>query len=207
MLNRKGVVLAMLALAPTSALSQERIEFKGVPLGSTRAEFVQKNPMFNCRATSKSCSLNGLDASQHCKLRMYESGARDSNFPMDECLSSVKTSATYGNQPAYLFATFREDVLSGGSALIEPSSFDSIADAIVVRYGQPVTAKNETVQNRAGAKFENRQMEWSVGGDGIFATKYGSTVTRGIIDIRDRQSIIEMKSKVEKTRKSAPADL
>lgn len=204
----KHTVVALLAsFAALSASAQERAEFKGVPLGATRTEFLEKNPLFRCESKRGYCSLDGLNAPQHCTLKRYEGGKRGEDFSEQDCILAVVKSGTYANKQANLTATFRGETLSEGYVGIPPDSFDSIAEAITARYGPPASSSNETVQNRAGAKFDNRTMRWTIGGDSILATKYGSTVMRGYISIVDKEAMDEMKAKDEKNRKTAPSDL
>ena len=192
--------------ASTAAWSQERAEFKGVPLGSTRAEFLEKNPLFACRSAT-SCSLYGTKPDGHCAILRYEGTEKARALSKPECVAAARKAGTYANQPAYLLATFRNEILSQGAALIDPDAFGSIVEAIAARHGAAQWTKNETLQNRAGAKFENQIMRWTIGGDTITARKYSSTVTQGIIDVVDQQSTAEMKEKLENNRKTAPSDL
>jgi hypothetical protein len=208
MLNSKICVFALLIVAATQVVAQERIEFKGVPLGATIAEFREKNPLFVCYSSSF-CTLDGFEVNKQC--RTIKSGIeRDhpsATLSPLECERAAEAAATYGNRKAQMNVTFRDGVLSRSTVNISPESFDQITEALTAKYGPPKSSKDEVIQNRAGAKFNNRTMVWSINGDEIYAARYGSNVTRGLIAVAEKQWVDEQKAKAEKSVKTAPKDL
>lgn len=196
--------LAALALAAMStwACAQERLEFKGVPLGATMEEFKAKNQHFWC--TENSCYIDGFNPTGHCSLLNRMTALR---VATQECIDDVRKSATYANQRATLFATFRNGTLAKGDARFEPSAFAEIVEAITLRFGNPLKQSTETVQNRAGAVFQNIIVQWSVGGDTLWVRKYGSTVDRGAVIVMDQAEARRIEDVLEKRRKTAPGDL
>jgi hypothetical protein len=199
-------LIAALALAVTfvsAAIAQERAEFKGMPLGAPFNTFRTANPAFWCNDYECTLPFSNHPV-YHCEKmkRQRPGGGAD-----PECLIEIAKASTYANRPARLRATFRDGMLSEGSANFAPDNYAPIVEALTTRYGQPASKRTEIVQNRMGATFQNEIAHWNIGGDQIIAMKYGTDLTRGLVSIMDEQEVRRRSEAEQKKRKSAPSDL
>lgn len=205
-MTARSFVALLFLLASSTLAAQDRAEFKGLPLGSTMAEFQDKNPLFWCERGE--CSLPFLsNAAAHCQKLKRTNGGREFDSPTSECYLDVAKTASYANKPARLRAQFRDDKMSEATASFVPVNYEAIVEALVTRFGRPASKRSEVVQNKMGATFQNETSLWNVGGDQIIAMKYGSDLTRGFVNIKDQQEVARLKEGEEKRRKSAPSDL
>lgn len=194
-------LLAVLCSMPAGA--QDRAEFKSIQLGSSIAEFGQKNPLFWC--STNWCSLDSFNALGHCKLIDQLDRNSIGGIPTRECMLAVAQNATYANQRATLSARFRDGLLSWASAGFVPTSFDAIVEAISKRYGPPRINRSEVVGNLSGVSVQNEIRMWTIGTDVLLARKYGANVTRGSVDVMDQQQWQQVKA-LEQRRKLIPND-
>lgn len=192
--------------AAGAACAQERAEFKSVPLGTPLNEFREKNPLFQCGTSSRTCSLYGMNRQMQCTL-LHSEQKRLGRSLTSDCLIAVSEAGTYATRPANLSVSFIDGALSMGHATILPQNFSGIVDAITARYGKPSSMENETLQNRMGATFQNETITWTVGADQVVARKYGADLTRGSVIVIGPEERARIRLELERKRKAAPADL
>jgi hypothetical protein len=124
------------------------LEFKGIALGLDLVT-IEDTGRFSCRA-----STNPL-ADRVCGLKY---GERETIAG-----APVRTLLLY----------FYSDRLEMISLSFESQYFSSVTDALAQKYGSAV-ATSEAVQNRMGATFENRKLEWRKGKATVSARRYAA---------------------------------
>jgi hypothetical protein len=173
---KKGTELAMhvfvrIAMASIVALSVGSsradvvpIEAKGVQLGSSESELVAKLPETKCYGTGgqKSCLLWPKDrAKARCGDIVFMGKTEDIKANSD-CRINAEIELGFG--PAAIVKSYRFEFLDGtlGSITVNFNTvqFARVVIALTEKYGPPTSDKVGTIQNRAGAKFDNRVVIW-----------------------------------------------
>lgn len=200
----RAALAGSLLVASAAALAQERIEFKGVPMGAPAAEFKAAHPYFYCNSGTalERCFLDGTSAINHCRELLK----RNPRIEETTCTENVRRASTYANAPARMIVTLVDGKLATAAARVLPEAFSSMVDAVSVRYGAP-ERRTETLQTRAGAKYENDIAYWRQAGDSIRAARYSGSVTEGSVIIMSAEEQARFKVQQEEKRRSAPGDI
>jgi len=131
----KVLVLALVML-PGQCLASE-IDFKGLPFGTSKAEFQQAYP------ASASLCFNRDEIDANCCYL-------GTSFEMPTYADILPTSAT---------ACFIADKLESVEMSFYAGVFPAIVQAMAAKYGKPNSAA-DVVQNAFGAKFERTTKKW-----------------------------------------------
>lgn len=184
-------VIALLALA-SAALAQESITFKGHELGAARDKFLEAFPGASCKGAPK-----------------Y--GDTCAWFPSRSCSSLDREAACFkqfnygGVLPNAMLATFYRERLVSVRVYYPTTGYRGLRDAMTARFGDPADTKQEILQNRMGAKFENERLMW-LRGDAILSLRQrGTKVDEGIMMLSSKSFHEEMKSQ-DKTEAKARAN-
>ena len=158
-----------------AAEAAEGFEFKGMALESSFLDFEQ-NPKFNCRLPQsplgdKICTLNYRE---------------------------IETIA--GVPVAVMTLFFYDEKLSSIRILIKSHFFYSVRDALIAKYGNGAITK-ESVQNRAGASFENEIYIWNKEGQTLTAKRYDGKISTSLV-VFELNSYVENYAKRRKTQGS-----
>lgn len=153
-------------------------EFKGLPLGSSVAEFRQRFPDFECTSPSK--NVVGDTA---CWLSPEIKCGTAYTARAVECRRKVEGAVTFGGIRVKQIAAYFYDSTGLGyvSVKIAPEHFESLLSLLVEKHGKPDAVDTEILRNRMGAEFENATASWTTG---ILASKYGKSLDEGVISMR-----------------------
>jgi len=157
---------ALLLPAIPLFVQAQAIDFKGVPIGATKAEFSAAHPDFHC--TGNGCFVSDFAT---CK----ENPMRSAAYKL--CSDRVNAIQTYAGVAAnHLFIYFDDEGRLGAVSVSLPSaSFGFVAAALESKYGAPERATEE-FKTKAGATFENSILTWRKDGNFILAKRLsGST--------------------------------
>lgn len=200
----KRTIGIALFLSAAAALGADRAEFRGLAMGTSKAEFREQNPLFTCAMEKDTCTLGISSPRSECSaIRLFSP-----NAPRDaKCVQAIQEAATYANKPASFIVRFTDDTLASVHVSFTPRDFDAIADALQQRYGAPGTARSETLRSNAGISVENRILTWVVGGDQITASKYGSRINSGYVMILSSEEYQRLKEEAATSKRTAPSNL
>ena len=138
MLNKHLALAAIAALAFATGAHAQAPDFKGIALGADLEAVKTALPKLSCRDTS---AENRPLADTICEP--YQTGDTIAGVPVLFLMISL-----YDKRVASIHVRFPE------------SAFDRVSEALIEKFGQPKSDKTETIQNRGGAKFENRTLAW-----------------------------------------------
>lgn len=101
-------------------------------------------------------------------------------FPMKACRlaePTCKNAMYYGSVlPSYIAVTFKEEKLVAAQVTFAAGDFEEVLASMRERFGTPREDEASTVQNRAGASFDNRQVTWARDGALLLLTKRAGNV-------------------------------
>jgi hypothetical protein len=138
-MKRLGALL--FALFAISAHAQDqRISFKGIALGATKAEYIAAFPDFVCKEDS-------------CAWQPYFCANRGG----DACLTRNEWA---GVVPNGVLSEFTDGKLSSVSIFFTAKAYSQVASAARERYGAPAIDQRLPFQTKGGGKFNNRHMGW-----------------------------------------------
>ncbi len=102
---------------------------------------------------------------------------------------------------------FRADQLGRVQAKFPSSSFSSVRTVFIDKYGEPQSDKESTVQNNAGASFNQETLEWN--GPNIFLQlkRYGSTISEGAFVVQTQKMLQDIYRDADAKRSKAKDDL
>lgn len=115
--------------------------------------------------------------------------------------------------PLNLHWSFKKDKFTDVTSSSFHSSrgdFETVRAIFIEQYGQPVSTQVETVQNRAGAKFQNQILRWRGKTVAIMLMKYKGTLDDGffIVGLLDSpEEAAERQRKEDEARKKAAEKL
>ncbi|MBI3374982.1 MAG: hypothetical protein HY017_24940 [Betaproteobacteria bacterium] len=79
---------------------------------------------------------------------------------------------TFADAPVKSFTVRkRNDVVASVSVTLDTTSWIVVTQALLAKYGKPFSSVNGTVQNRAGANFDQEKMTWRNGDQYVVAEK------------------------------------
>jgi hypothetical protein len=107
----------------------------------------------------------------------------------------------YPSDPFVFWITFKAGKFTSLTGDFEPSMFGVLEEAFTSKYGKPQDAENSTVQNRAGATFQQRELTWTGDTFTIRLERYGSKVTEGFLSVRSTRDVLESRRQLEEKSK------
>ena len=178
---RKIIVLFVLLLLP-SLVYAEPLEFRGIKMGNTRADVYNKLRIpdengikYFSERDAKFCIEMGI-----CFATFHIKGVR------------VKTLFNFNVVQELELITFEFD----------PSKYETLKEALIEKYGDKFMSKDETVQNRMGAKFQNETISWELSDGLVSLSRYGSKIDKGFAYIGSRDYVDSLKERKEKQKKA-----
>jgi hypothetical protein len=162
--RRGALLLAGLIALPLGAQEAPRLAFKGLLLGASQAEAVERLPFLQCRTVGA-----GATVVADVICNSTDGGLVQHQF-------------TFGGvPPSYVSLSFVRDQMVSATILFYPRDFDRLQVAMTEAYGKPAKAVTETVKTRAGLALENNVLEWTAGGDTLMLRRYGSDIRTGAV--------------------------
>lgn len=116
-------------------------------------------------------------------------------IPMRGC-SAIDWS--FGGDPdASVFTNIHDGKTVSVSVTFSPMRFDSVVGALGAKYGPPASDQQGEVQNRMGAKFDQREVVWKAEGLEMKASLRGSDLTESKLIITDTRAAAKVMSEVQ----------
>lgn len=95
-------------------------------------------------------------------------------------------------------------VVSQMLVILPQPKFDEFATVLVERYGSPSRSEVQQMQNRLGATFPSKKLEWIGRRVHIMAMERGNTLDRSVVSIQDIASVErDMQQERDKLKNSA----
>jgi hypothetical protein len=184
----KAIAVAVFAMTSSVCFAQEPLVFKGFPIGAPKKAVIAAypKPLVPCK---EDCTWSPFDL---C-------------YPdLGQCIKPFR----YGGiTPSLMTMKFRNDKLVEVRLSFGSMQFEALAAAMTERFGQPTEVKNEAVQNRLGATFDNRILLWTRGDAILRITKRWSTVDDGSMHFVGTQYLKDQADKRAKSSKAHAKDL
>jgi hypothetical protein len=172
-----------LAFAPAFAFAQATIDFRGVPLGATEAEFSAKLPGFNCRGPAP--------GAEHLADRLCLAGP--GAFKADRMFGGVETTM--------LFASFVADRLVGVSASLSPRDFSAVLAALQEKFGKPNLIERPEFQTMGGVKTQNEVVTWKRGNGIVVARRFARAIDESSVQYVDERDLGNAAARSKETAK------
>jgi hypothetical protein len=86
---------------------------------------------------------------------------------------------------------------------IEPAQFETLLDVFTKKYGNPFEVKEYDIQNRMGAKFNQKEVYWKNGDRKIILSCYTETVDKGRVAFFSIEDENQLQKEREKKAKEA----
>ena len=128
-------------------------------------------------------------------------------FSYDERLKMLLYRDKIGNIPVGLQLYFLDDHFVNATIDFKSAEFGTIEAAFKERYGEPTKEQATAIQNRAGARFEQKELNWSGSDVTILLQRYSGKITDGVARISRQDYIKYMVEKAREKRGKAAKDL
>jgi hypothetical protein len=172
---------AALAFLPALAGAQAAIDFRGVPLGATEAEFISQLPGFHCRQP--------FPGTEHLADRI--------------CIpNTYEDRRSFGGaETATLFATFMADRMTGVSATFKENEFDKVRSALDEKFGVPASVERPDFQTRGGLKAKNEIITWRRGKGIVVAHRFARSIDESSVNYIDENAMAAAQSRGKEAAK------
>lgn len=95
-------------------------------------------------------------------------------------------------------------IVSQLMVILPQKQFDDFAAVLVERYGKPTRSETQQWQNRLGATFPSKKLEWNGRRVRILAMERGSSIDRSVVSIQDIAAVDrDMQMERDKLKNSA----
>lgn len=156
-------ILAVAALFTASAIAQQPLGFKGVQIGATKAQLLERFPALECRpsipqyeSSDEACSVNKMCGMGNLMLLLKDAAPKGLPPSDADCAEAQKAISTFGGEAA---SGVKFELVSGRfegfTVNVRWTSFNSIRDALVETYGPGLDATQE-LQSARGMPFPSR---------------------------------------------------
>jgi hypothetical protein len=132
---KRTLAIAALLCASSAFAQSSPLEFKGVSLGATRAELLEKFPAFRCDADMCIATLS---------VANQTNGLEDFG----------------GVRPTGYLVNLDGDKVAAVSIIFDSDMYPLLLAALSEKYGKPTSTQIKAVTNHAGAKFKSRSARW-----------------------------------------------
>lgn len=172
--------LALAFAVPAIALAQAPpLEFKGVPLGATEAQLLEKYPAFHCRDDEKFgrlCTFHYESYGYFCQSKTEE--------PFQACIRQRQALQEFGpTNPTMYIAKVRHSTVQSVDIMFPADDFRAVAAALAEKYGRPTREGSGVVKNRMGAAFDNRTVEWTRRDGKLRIEQRGSSIVESVVSM------------------------
>jgi hypothetical protein len=164
-----------------NAQPSETLSFRGMPMGVTEKEFSERFPFVRCWQAS---TIQVAD--RICGSSLLSGG--DANYG--------------GASVVSIIAMFLNDSLWAVTLTFPSSDTSTLISALTERYGKPAKLEDSTVQNRAGASFDQTKATWKLNDGTVEVYKRSGKVTDGRVDLKSNAGFAEAIKRQDEAKKS-----
>lgn len=196
------LIAGMFVLGMSAALADdEPLTFKGLPLGATEREVVERYPILDCSGDPARRRCFAFQKYALDKVRRPGEGVDVAFKRLREMMSVA------GYAAAYMSFTFYEDKLGLISLTIPAKAFSNVSTAYQDRYGPPTSDRTSTITTRAGAVLENREVTWVRADGTINLARYSSNIDESRIMYVSPAGVEYLNAEEEQRRAKAAKSL
>ena len=202
-------LLALASMAfVSSALSQEVLSFKGLPLGASEADMLKLYPKANCSGEPQRRSCRAL-RDNSVPERVTDADCVAEKEDLEACTAVVPPQqlSVAGESVDWIAFTLFDGRL--GSILMSPQAdaFAGVSRAYLDVYGPPLTDIITRVTTQGGTVLEDRALHWSFPGGRITLRRYTSNVNLSSVSYYSTEEFARRTDEVEGARQRAAGDL
>ena len=175
-------VVAGSVMAGVTPAQTPPVEFKGVPLGSSEAQWRTAFPFFRCEESSKkalsdrACNFDRARRSDMIRPNCGDGRDDKTRACWQETNSRVDAFIPFGGTEIQrAVAHFRADRLIYVSVSFATRDYDKLTAALTAKYGQPLRAEQQ-LANRSGIRFQNKIARWNLGKGDLETRLYDATL-------------------------------
>jgi hypothetical protein len=172
-----GYVIAGITLAQTPP-----VEFKGVPLGSSEAQWRTAFPFFRCEESSdkalsdRACFFDRARRSDMIRPNCGDGRDDKTRACWQETNNRVDAFIPFGGtEIQHAVAHFRADRLIYVSVSFATRDYDKLTAALTAKYGNPLRSEQQ-LANRMGTKFQNSIASWNLKNGDLETRLYDATL-------------------------------
>ena len=205
-MNYLLVLASMAFISP--ALSQEALSFKGLPLGASEVDVLERYPKANCSGEAQRRSCRVLrDSSGPERVTNADCLAEKEDGEACTALFPTHQLSVAGESLDSIEFTLFDGRL--GSILMSPQAdaFASVSRAYLDVYGPPLTDIITPLTAAGGAVLEDRVLQWSFPGGRITLRRYTSNVKLSSVSYYSTEEFTRRTDEVEGARQRAAGDL
>jgi hypothetical protein len=173
-----GFLIAGITLAQTPPI----VEFKGMPLGSTEAQWRTAFPFFLCKESSdqvlsdRDCSFDRARRSDMIRPNCGNGRDDKTQACWQETNTRIDAFVPFGGtEIQHAIAHFRADRLIYVSVSFATRDYDKLTQALTAKYGNPLRSEQQIV-NRMGAKYQNEIARWDLRSGDLETRLYDATL-------------------------------
>lgn len=159
---KKKLVFALLTLPLLAFAQNESFSYKGVALRSSKAEFQQKLPLYQCiqdKCTYSRSTCQGSTAGIESDRSLMDAYIKRG----EEC----RDGTSFGGISAIAgTVSFDEKGMAEVDLITSTPQMPRLAEAVELRFGRPLATNTAPVKSQTGAEFENWRKVWQAG-DGV----------------------------------------
>jgi hypothetical protein len=192
----KRIAFFTLAIVWVSA-GLAQLEYKGVPLGTSKTDLLARHPTLVCKATPQ--SFKPSIGEEHCTEAFM--------CTTPACVESRKVLGTYGGAPAWgaNFGIVDGKVERFGLS-IASRSYAQVRDALREVHGAG-TEEQRVLQSRTGAALQSRTWTANSTAGTIFATEHAGKVDEGSVGAASAAFIAWREERAREAPKKNSKDL
>jgi hypothetical protein len=172
-----GSLIASITLAQTPP-----VDFKGVPLGSSEAQWRTAFPFFRCEESSdqvlsdRACFFDRARRSDMIRPNCGDGRDEKTRACWQETNNRLDAFVPFGGtEIQHAIAHFRADRLIYVSVSFATRDYDKLTQALTAKYGNPLRSEQQMV-NRMGAKYQNEIARWNLKDGEIETRLYDATL-------------------------------
>jgi hypothetical protein len=151
--------------------AEQKLQFKGVSIGEGPEQSTSKYPQLRCNDPKAKAAMETGVIKQIWEGKQLTADYFCATISSrDEPITDLTNIA--GHKAIAVEFSYFGNELKRGLATVKSVAFLDLVATIIERYGPPTSKGVETLQNRAGAKFESEILKWHRGNATLQVTKY-----------------------------------
>jgi hypothetical protein len=173
-----GFLIAGITLAQTPPI----VEFKGMPLGSSEAQWRSAFPFFRCEESSdkalsdRACFFDRARRSDMIRPNCGDGRDDKTRACWQETNNRFDAFVPFGGtEIQHAIAHFRADRLIYVSVSFATRDYDKLTEALSEKYGKPLRFEQQ-MANRTGTKFQNEIARWNLKSGDLETRLYDATL-------------------------------
>jgi hypothetical protein len=199
-----GFLTAGIALAQTSPI----VEFKGMALGSSEAQWRSAFPFFRCEESSdkalsdRACFFDRARRSDMIRSNCGDGRDDKTRACWQETNNRFDAFVPFGGtEIQHAIAHFRADRLIYVSVSFATRDYDKLTEALTEKYGKPLRSEQQ-MANRMGTKYQNEIARWNLKSGDLETRLYDATLDVSLYQMTTPGLAAEIERRSEEAAKA-----